>query len=431
MNILLLNQFFVPDPAPTGKLLADVAHEIASRGHSVTVICARTAYADAPPAAPSELRPLSNGTLRVVRVRTARFRRSIPGRLLSYASFYWGALWHALAAPRADIVLTLTTPPLLSLVGTLVKALRGGRHYIWEMDVYPDIAVALGILKPGSRLARIAGVLARHSRSRADAVIALGTCMRDLLAARGVPSGHIRIAENWADGDLIRPVPLPSAGPLKILYSGNLGLAHEIDTISRVIELLKADSRFRFVFAGGGPRRAGLEEFCRSRGLRNVEFLPYQADSRLSAHFAACHAGLVTQEARSLGAVVPGKVHGLMAAGRPILFIGPANSTSARVLKTWRCGWQVDPGDTAWLVQLLEILSLDRKLLVRTGVNARRAFVDRYSRAAGVCRILRILDLEPSMPLPANPDSTENWYSGRREPAPESTHSFGEPVDGR
>jgi glycosyltransferase involved in cell wall biosynthesis len=393
MNVLLLNQFFAPDPAPTGQLLSDVARELAARGHSVTVVCARTAYA---PASSSGAPEEDGRFLRVLRIPTARFEHGAAGRILSYASFYWGALWRALLAPRPDVVVTLTTPPLLCLLGGLVRALRGGHHYIWEMDVYPDIAVALGVLAPGSRLARTIGVLADRSRRRADAVIALGPCMRDRLAARGIPSEKIRIAENWADGALVHPTALPAYGPFTVLYSGNLGLAHEIDTIAQAMELLKDDGRFRFVFAGGGPRRAALEQFCASRGIANALFLPYQEQENLSSHLAACHAGLVTQTPGSLGAVVPSKIHALMAAARPVLFVGPPEATPARILQAWKCGWQIAPGDPAALVRLLDRLAGDRALAEGAAARARRAFLARYDRPAGVARILEILDPSPA-----------------------------------
>lgn len=392
MNILLLNQFYAPDPAPTGQLLADVAGELARRGHAVTVICARSAYAgtgDAEPAAPLP-------GLRVLRTPAARFRRGTAGRLLAYASFYWGALWRALAAPRPDVIVTLTTPPLLCLLGGLVRLLRGGRHYIWEMDVYPDIAVALGVLAPGSRITRAIGALADRSRRRAQAVIALGPCMRGLLAARGIPPGKIRVAENWADAACIRPTPLPQAPPLTVLYSGNLGLAHDTDTIAAAMERLNGDPRFRFVFAGGGPRRAALEEFCATRGIARAGFLPYQDERHLSAHLAACHLGLVTQTAGSLGAVVPSKLYALLAAARPAIFIGPREATPARVLAAWKCGWQIDPGDDAALSELLNLLAAEPALLARAAARAHRAFLARYNRPAGVARILDILNLETS-----------------------------------
>ncbi len=155
---------------------------------------------------------------------------------------------------RPDTVITLTTPPLTSVFGRMLKLLRGCRHFIWEMDVYPDIAVDVGTLKPRSMLTCIIGALADWSRRNADGIIVLGDEMKARLIARDIPEHKIHVAQNWADGAEISPLPFPE-GPLVVHYSGNFGLAHDFETISTVIKQFANDPRFQFVFAGGGSRR--------------------------------------------------------------------------------------------------------------------------------------------------------------------------------
>jgi colanic acid biosynthesis glycosyl transferase WcaI len=393
--ILLLNHFFPPDPAPTGLLTADLARELLAQGHRVTVICGRAAYrqgeaAERPP-------------VRVLEVPSLPFGRNAASRMVCYLSFLAGALARGLAAGKPDVVVTLTTPPLLSLVGAAIQRLRGARHYIWEMDVYPDVAVALGVLKPHSRLTRALGALADYARRRADGIIALGPCMRDRLAARGIPPERIHVAENWADGSLIQPRPWQPDGSLRVLYSGNLGLAHDFDTVCAAMARLASDARFQFVFAGDGPRRRTVEDFCRAHAIHNARFLPYQESARLSEHFGACHVGLVTQTPESLGTVVPSKIYGLMAAARPVIFIGPRESTPALTLERFRCGWQVDPGDAGALGSLLELLATAPTLLREAGHRARQAFLQHHDLPAGVARIAAILQLsETTQPLAAS-----------------------------
>lgn len=390
MRYLLLNQFFAPDPAPTGQLLADLARELAARGHSVTVICSRTSYAA--PHSPAVLPHAPS--LSIVFTPSPPFGRTLPARLLSYLSFYLGALWHGLRLPRPDVVITLTTPPLLATVGTILKKFRNTRHYVWEMDVYPDIAVALGVLSPRSLLTRAISAIADRCRRQADGVIVLGPCMRGRLLAHGI-GANVHVAENWADGAQIRPAPLPPSGHFTVLYSGNLGLAHDTASISAAMERLKDDSRFRFVFAGGGRRRPALERFCRKAGIGNAAFTGYAASAQLSSHLAACHIGLVTQTTASLGAVVPSKVYALMAAGRPILYIGPRKSTAAGILEKFHCGWQVDPGDSGSVIQLLDMLAMHPEVVARAGARARAAFEARYDRPAALRRILDVLPNKP------------------------------------
>ncbi len=377
MHFLLINQFFPPDPAPTGQLLAHVAQALAERGHRVTVICGRASYARAAGAAPGP-------AVRVHRVRCARFGRGRAARLLSYASFYAGALGHTLSGARADVVLTLTTPPLLGLAGTLARTFRGAAHFIWEMDLYPDIAVALGTFRAGSLADRLVGLLADFSRRRAEGTIVLGSCMRDRLKARGIPPDKILVAENWVDPALVAPQPFPG-GPLSVLYSGNLGLAHDIDTVADAIGRLDP-ARFRFVFAGGGPRREPLQARC-----PQARFLPYQSQADLASHLGGCHIGLVTQNPETCGTLVPSKVYAYMAAGRPFVFIGPPESTPARIAARHGCGWRIAPGDAHSLVELLQRLQAQPDRVRLAGARARAAFSGSNDRETGVARILHIL----------------------------------------
>jgi colanic acid biosynthesis glycosyl transferase WcaI len=385
MRLLLFNQFFAPDPAPTGQYLADVASEAAAHGHAVSVVCSRTAYAGSG-SATSRL-----AGVRVFETPCVRFGHGVVARLLSYASFYLGALWHGLFSPHADAVLTLTTPPMLSLIGTILKKLRGSRHYIWEMDVYPDVAVALGVLSPRSLLTRALGIVADYCRRHADGIVVLGPCVRERLIRHGLSPGKIEVVENWADGVFIRPRPFPPLDPLVLLYSGNLGLAHDTETLGAAMAQLKDDARFRFLFAGGGPRRQALETFCRIRSLANTAWMPYQEHESLPDHFAACHIGLVTQVPSSLGTVVPSKIYALMAAGRPVLFIGPSQATPAILIEKYRCGWHIEPGDADGAAGLLRLLAASPQLILDAGARAREAFVAHYDLPSGVAGILRVL----------------------------------------
>jgi colanic acid biosynthesis glycosyl transferase WcaI len=385
MRFLLINQFFAPDPAPTGQLLAHVAAGLARQGHEVTVVCGETPYA----AAAGQSANIPGVT--VHRVRGRAFGRGHAARLSGYARFYAGAMRQALFGPRPDIVLTLTTPPLLSLAGTLARRIHGSRHVNWEMDVYPDVAVALGVFAQGSLIERAVGLLADFARRRADANIVLGPCMRDRLAARGIPEPKMAVAENWMDDALVASRPFPESPRLEVLYSGNFGLPHDTDTIAEAMLRLAADSRFRFVFAGGGAGRGVLETRCRERRLSNAVFLPYQPESGLAEHFGNCHVGLVTQKPETCGAVVPSKTYAFMAAGRPLIFVGPREATPARIIEHHHCGWHVEPGDVDSLTALLMLLQARPEIARAAGARARDAFLSFYHREAGVSRILDIL----------------------------------------
>ncbi|MEO7649580.1 MAG: glycosyltransferase family 4 protein, partial [Bryobacteraceae bacterium] len=342
MKILLLNQFFWPELAATSQLLTDLARHLAAEGHDVQIICASSSYAGAD----------STGAppVTITRVPDLPFRRGLTARALSYASFLLGAFWYGLRSGRPDLVITLTTPPMLSAVGVLIQKLRGARFYIWEMDMYPDVAVDLKMLDANSLIARVCGAIVDYTRRQADGIIALGECMRQRLLARGVPSGKIFIAENWADGERIYPLGGAKHGGLAVLYPGNLGLAHDVDTIAAAMRSLKDDGRLRFTFVGGGGRIKPLAQVCEANGVRHATFLAYCNPDELSQLMGRADIGLVTQNPACVGSVVPSKVYAIMAAGLPLLFIGPASAQPARVLSRYQCGWQLECGDSAGLV---------------------------------------------------------------------------------
>ena len=390
MRILIINQFFWPDTAATGQLLSDLTRVVDPENHVVTVFCGAAQYGSVNTGSPPPVE--------IVRLGRIDFSRVRLRRLLSYGSFFLGAAVRAVRTPKPDIVLTLTTPPLVSLLGTLVKQLRGVRHFVWEMDLYPDIAVDLRVLRPRSLTTKLIGWLADFSRKRADGIIALGEDMKARLVARGISEEKIVVAENWADGDEITPHPFQD-GPLVVHYSGTLGLAHEQHTVREGMRRLRGNRSFRFLFVGGGACHPVLEQFCRTHDVDTAEFRPYTKRSDLSANLAEGHVGLVTQIPQTLGSIVPSKIYGIMAAGRPILFIGPRESTPARIIQQHGCGWHIDPGDSDSLVRLLQQLERNRDLVKKAGARARDAFEKHYEKSLGAGRLLSILGL--SEPAPA------------------------------
>lgn len=386
MKVLLINQSFWPDVAATGQLLTDVARHLSTLGHEVTVICSRNMYGSDPA---GEEAP----DVRIIRVPGPPFARSVIGRGLSYICFFLGALWKAFCLRKTDLVVTLTTPPLLSLTGTLLKKTSGAKHYIWEMDLFPDALVSLKALRAESLMTRLLGVAADYSRKQSDGIIALGECMQERLTSRGISPRHVYIAENWADGRQIRPVPRQRGPVLNLLYSGNLGLSHDIETISSAMLLLRDDPRFHFTFAGGGARRSELQAFCEQQRLTNVSFMPYSAREDVSTSLSAGDIGVVTERPECLGTVVPSKVYGLMAAGRPILFIGPRKATPSRIVRDYQCGWHVDCGQVRDLTELLDCLYKDREAIEEFGARGRAAFLEHYDLHHGLNRISRVLGL--------------------------------------
>ena len=199
MRILLINQFYIPDTAATGQLLADVAESLVAEGHEVHVICSRRCYAGGRMSLAKE--ETIHG-IRIHRVATMGFgRRWLAGRALDYLTFYISAAWRALVLPRPDLCVSLTTPPFISLIGLLLAKFKGTHNVIWVMDVYPEIAVAYELLSKRSVLYRLLSRINRSLYRNAAAVISLGEVMTDRLESLGVPGDRLHTVHNWVPGE--------------------------------------------------------------------------------------------------------------------------------------------------------------------------------------------------------------------------------------
>jgi putative colanic acid biosynthesis glycosyltransferase WcaI len=335
---------------------------------------------------------------KVHRVRSAPYFRGKAGRALSYATFFFACFWKGLRIPRVDVVVTMTTPPMLSLVGATLQKFRGARHFIWVMDLFPEALVDVGIAPANSLSIRLLHWISDWAFASASGTIAIGECMRRRLIARNLDAAKLHVAENWANGEEIFPIQRRREGPLVVMYSGNLGLSHDIDTVLFAMRKLKDDPRFQFRFVGGGQRQIQIQEQCIKECLQNAVFLPYCTRSKLAKSLSEADIGLVTQRVASAGSVVPSKVYGLMAAGRPILYIGPEAATPNWIIDSYRCGWQVDCGDGPGLVKLLEELYTNEELILSAGARAREAFLQRYDQPQGVARICSLVGVVSAAP---------------------------------
>jgi colanic acid biosynthesis glycosyl transferase WcaI len=381
-HVLLVNQFFWPDGAPTGLLLEDVARKLVDDGCRITVICSHGSY--------HESRHDEAPPVRILKLPGLPYSRTKVGRLLSWLTFLIWASVRSLFIGPVDVVVTMTSPPGLSFVGAMLKRLRASRFWIWEMDIYPDVATALGAIKSNSRLAVLIARIMHSLRKQADGIIAIGPCMRDRLLDHGLDANKVAVAENWSDSQVIQSFDLPAGNMLRILYSGNLGLAHETDTISKVILHFRDANNVQFVFAGGGSRRREIQNLCDLHKIRNVSFEPYVDRQKLAERLARCHVGLVTLRSGCEGTLVPSKAYSFLAAGRPILYIGPGESTLARIAGEG-CGWQYEPGDVEGVISLIEQLRSDRDLLEAVSVQALRIFHRKYDKPLGVRRVADML----------------------------------------
>ncbi len=395
MKILFVNRFYYPDVSGTGKTLGELAVDLAINGHAVSVLASDTAAYDVSKRYPAH--EMVDG-VDINRVKSARFNpRNVLGWLVNALIFYPSIIIKLIRIPRHDATVFLTDPPLIFVLGPLVKWIKRIKFVCWSMDVYPDVAIELGVLGRKSVLTAVWRWLAGWALRRADLVVALGETMKERLMAKGIQADRIAVVHMWADRKVAWPVREADnrfidkhglRGKFVVSYSGNMGLSHEFDTVLEAAKILSKEKEIIWLFIGDGKQLLKVRE---QAGGINGLFLPFQADEYVANSLSAASIHIVTLKPGLEGLLVPKKLYGAMAVARPILFVGGEKSEVAQVIREARCGMTIAPGDSEGFVSVIERLRADLKECQAMGSRAYDAFIKNYERKIGTARIGEML----------------------------------------
>lgn len=402
MRLTILNQYFYPDHSATSQLMTELAQNLREQGVEVTALASRGRY-NGGGTLPS--REDFDG-VRIERAWATGFGKStLFGRLADYLTFFLGAFWKLLTMPRQDVVMALTTPPLIGLIAVVVGRVRGMRVVTLMEDLYPDVAIALGALNPNSRLARALDWLTCQMLRRADRIIVLSDCMLERVIAKLGPEalGRIDVIHNWADGQAIMPLTEGEerffnsrdwpdlSDKFVVLFSGNLGMVNEFGTVLEAAKHLRANDGIAFVFIGAGAKAAEIRAFAMQHDLANVRMLPYQPRHSLRHCLASSDALLITLADGLAGLSVPSKTYSSLAAGRPILFVGDQRSSVADLVAKHHCGAAISSGKSEQLAATISTWAENRSGLDSLGSAARALFEQQFDRPVAVNGYLRSL----------------------------------------
>jgi glycosyltransferase involved in cell wall biosynthesis len=333
MKILILNQAFHPDVVSTAQHAADLAQALVSAGHEVTVIASRRGYDD--PEKRFGGRETWRG-IRIIRVgatglgKTAKWRRAAD-----FATFLTSCALRALILPRVDVVIAMTSPPLISVLAALLVPLKARRLVFWCMDLNPDEAIVAGWLRKDSVQVRSLSWLLGYSLRKAGAIIALDRFMKQRIEEKRIPSGKVIAISPWSHDD---QVSFDQAGRDKfrtqheldgkfvVMYSGNHSPCHPLDTLIEAARRLSDHSDIMFCFVGGGSEFRRLELYTKEVGATNMRFLPYQPVEALAGSLSAADLHVVVMGDSFVGIVHPCKIYNVLAVGAPFLYVGPKDS---------------------------------------------------------------------------------------------------------
>jgi glycosyltransferase involved in cell wall biosynthesis len=395
MRILLLNLYYPPDTSATAKMAQTVAQALA-RENQVTILCGRPSYD------PIERRPWrlyqaeEKADERIVRVGSTAFPRfNMKKRVLNYLSYTMLAIPCALFTP-CDAVLAMTDPPFEGIIGALVAMLKGKPYFYNIRDMYPDMAVGGAIVRAGL-LARVWERWHRWALRRASKVIVLGEDMRNRILAKGVRAERIEIVRDGAeilaaqarqpqlDSEVMREIR--NGFRFVLLHAGNIGFYGAWETLIAAAKQLAGDG-VGLVFVGEGAQRAQLE--AAAKGLANVRILPFYPGSKVASVLAAADAHLITVKRGLEGVVVPSKIYGILAAGKPIVAAAPRETDAVSLGERLGFGVGADPDHPDELAGVIRELAGDPARVEGMG-RAALAAAPAYDRVRELRKFVEIV----------------------------------------
>lgn len=361
MKILFINEFFYPDVAATAQQLDDFTAFLVKSGHQVTVLCSRSDYTA------SGQRYASYETRQGVEIyRVAGFhfgRNSKLARILSALSLNTAFAWKLLQISSYDLVVSLTSPPLVAWAASLICQWKKMLFSYWVMDLNPDEAIEAGWIKKDSLQAKWLTRALKSVIKRSKKIVVLDRFMKQRMIMHGALEAQVEICPPWSHDDELEYVSKEKNLFLKqhglenrfvVMYSGNHSICHPLDTLLETAKTLKDDSRFAFVFIGGGARVKDVLHYKNAYGLNHVFHFPYQPRSELKYSLSAADMHVVVMGNPFVGIVHPSKIYGILRLARPFFCIGPKEGHLTDLMQQYRIGFQIAHGESSRLTEFLQ-----------------------------------------------------------------------------
>jgi glycosyltransferase involved in cell wall biosynthesis len=416
MRITLVNQAFHPDVVSSGQHLTDIALGLAARGHQVSVVTSRRAYDD-----PSKTFPRHEiwRGVNIYRVFNTGFgKRAKWRRALDFFTLLISCCVRLLFLPKPDVIVALTSPPLVSVIAAAFARLRGAKFCYWIMDLNPDEAIAAGWLSPDSFAAKWLERLSRFSLRHASAIVVLDEFMRQRILAKGIEPAKIAVIPPWSHDS---EVAFDAAGRTRfraahgltekfvVMYAGNHSPCHPLDTILGAVKELAARPEISFCFVGGGSEHRRVQAFKAQHQLANVLCLPYQPLAELAGVLSAADLHLVVMGDPFVGLVHPCKAYNLLRVNAPILYMGPKPSHISEMLDEINgclpTGW-APHGNPEQAVQVIAEL---KESIGRSARSTTEPLDGRFSKENLMPKLLDLLESTASeVKQPAQPLLSEN-----------------------
>ena len=390
-QITIITQYFYPSHAATAQLMTDLAKGLSQKGYQINIFTGTQAKDTTP--------ELSNQAIINRAFSPIAASTSILSKIISSIFFLLDALKYVILLPRPTPLLIASNPPYAGILGTIFKIVRGGKYHFLLQDIFPESAVMSGIIQQNSFSIIFLKKLIYLTYKYADNIIVLSTSMQCFLDNKYPElKEKIKVIENWAVEDIIscdkqvndfaQQYNLDKV--FTVLYSGNLGRLHDIETIVEAANILK-NTPIQFVFIGDGAKTKVLKQAIQSNKLKNILLLPYQPREILHLSLTACDLSLVSLIPGAESIVAPSKLYGMLSAGRGIIAISSANSYIDQLLTNSGCGINTPPNNPQHLANLINELASDSIKVKLMGEKARQVYESKYTFKRALAEYEKIL----------------------------------------
>lgn len=398
-KVSIITEFFPPDYAPTGQLIEELVKQLEPQGVSIEVFTGQPGYAfSTANAAAVE----QSGDIRIQRSRSTQvWSGRIRGKAANGVLFTLRAFLHIIKNfRRHNVFLVTSAPPFLPIAAYLAHLILRISYVCLIYDLYPDIAIALGVISKNHWLASFWRELNRKIWRASKGIVVLSPDMKKrVIAICPEVADKVSVIHSWGDPELIVPIPKENnwfakehnlVNKFTILYSGNMGRCHDMDTILEAAKQLR-DEPIQFVCIGSGAKRKDFMEAVNKLGLSNFLFLPYQDKEVLPFSLTACDLSLVSVEAGMESLVAPSKLYPALAAGRPIAVVCSQYSYLRQLIADGKCGVSVENGDSLALAEFIRLLNSDRQLAEVMGKASRQYLQSNFTPQIIAKKYFRVL----------------------------------------
>lgn len=403
MKLLILSEYFYPDKSSTPKVLTELAEDIVKNGIEVDVITSRSSYRGQNSDLKS--REVHEG-INIKRVYSSKFNRNKAlGRIINYLTFLVSAFKNTIIKKDYDYILLVSNPPVLPIIGYVVNKIRKKPYIYLLHDIYPDMAIKVGAIKENGLICNVMTTINKKIYNSAYKIVVLGKDMKQNLLNKNVSEDKIEIITNWADKEKIYKVEKSNVfskeqkinNTFNIVYTGNIGRFHDIETILETANNLQERNDIKFVFVGDGYKKKDIESYVTKFKLQNIKILDYQYGETYNQLLNSADLFITTLDKGIEGLGVPSKTYSYLAASKPIIAIMNKESEIGSLIEDNKLGLRVNSGEVDKITDFILDMNQNRDLYKSIQNNVEAIFNNNYERNMVTIKFVNLMNRDGVM----------------------------------